>query len=262
MPATQTAKHPSGLMITFEEGPHTYTDDNGMHYTSATTFVDMSVPEFDEDGEILKRCAARDGITPEELQAKWNHEGDIAGVYGTRCHENAEFQFRKQFNKIHNPKFPKEEIAFRLIWDKVSELLETLTFLSCEQIVFSPKYAIAGSIDLLMKDEVNRVLWILDWKTNKRKKIVWENKWGGRLLGHLSHLHDASLVHYTLQLATYERLIKDEGYLEANGMAGYTIRRKLFYVPPMEEQIIEIELPDASREVAEMLIAKAYNLPF
>ena len=266
MPATQTAKHPTGLMITFEEGPHTYRDDNGMIYESGTSFVKWFKPAFDPDGEILKRCAARDGITPEELQAKWSHKGKLASDYGTRCHENAEFQFKGEFNKIHRAMSPREEIAFPVIWDYVAMLQHKYTFLSCEQIVFSPRYALAGSIDLLMADHPSKMLWILDWKSNERidreNKYIQKDKPDGFMLPPITHLHDCHLVHYALQLGTYERLIRDEGYLEANNMAGYQIKKKLFHIPPMENQIIEIELPDASREVAEMLIAKAYNLPF
>ena len=266
MPANSSATHPSGLQITFDEGPHTYQDSDSMYYTSVTTFVKRSKPEFDTDGEILKRCAARDGITPEELQRKWKHKGSQASIYGTRCHENAEFQFTKQFNKIHNPVIPKEEIAFRVIWDYVAMLQKKYTFMSCEQIVFSPRYALAGSIDLLMRDDSQQTLWILDWKSNERidkeNKYIKPEKVEGFMLPPIAHLHDCHFVHYALQLGTYERLIKDEGYLKANGMEGYTIRKMLLHIPPMGEQIIEIELPDASREVAEMLIAKAYNIPF
>ena len=266
MPSTQSATHPSGKVITFSEMGHTYIDSDGQHYESGTAFVKRFKPEFDPDGEILKRCAARDGITPEQLKAKWNHKAKQASNYGTRCHEAAEFQFKGEFAKVPNPVIPKEEIAFRVIWDYVNYLKSKFTYLSCEQIVFSPRYALAGSIDLLMRDTLNRVLWILDWKSNE--KIEMENKYikpdknEGFMLAPINHLHDCSLVHYALQLGTYERLIRDEGYLEANGMAGYQIKKMLLHIPPMQEQIIEIELPDASREVAEMLIAKAYNLPF
>lgn len=260
MPGTQTATHPGGKTITFEEGPHTYIDCDGMHYTSGTSFVKEFKPPFDPDGEILKNCAEKEGITPEKLQDKWKAKGIQASIYGTRCHENAEFQFKGEFNRIHQATILKEEIAFPVIWDYVDYLKSMFTFLSCEQIVFSPRYALAGSIDLLMAEHPKRTLWILDWKSNERIDTV--NQYGEFMLPPLTHLHHCHLVHYALQLGTYERLIRDEGYLAANGMAGYTIRKMLLHIPPMENKIVEIEVPDASREVAEMLIAKAYNIPF
>jgi hypothetical protein len=260
MPETQTATHPTGLTITFHEGPHSYIDANGQHYESGTTFVGRFKPKFDPDGEILKRKAAEAGVTTEELARDWKRRGDQASLYGTRCHANSEFQFKREFSKIHRGLSPLEENSFRLIWDYVTYLNDNLTYIATEQIVFSPRYALAGSIDLLMADHPNRTLWILDWKSNK--EIRRDNHWDGRMLPPLSYLHDCHFVHYTLQLETYTRLIRDEGYLPASGIEGYTIRKALLWIPHMGDAIEFIELPDAGREVAEMLIHKFTEVPF
>lgn len=262
MPATQTATHPTGLRITFDEGPHTYIDANGQHYESGTAFYGRFKPKFDPDGAILRRKAAEAGVTPEAIQRDWKAKGDRASRYGTRCHENAEYQFKGEFNRIHRGLSPLEENSFRLIWDYVDYLKRELTFIATEQIVFSPRYALAGSIDLLMADHLNKTLWILDWKSNE--KITRENtfKDGSRMHAPIAHLHNCSFVHYTLQLETYARLIRDESYLPASGLDGYTIRKALLWIPHMGKAIEFIELPDARLEVANMLVHKFTEVPF
>ncbi len=260
MPGDQTATHPTGTIITFTESDHQYQDDAGHIYESGTTFVRRFKPPFDPDGEILKRKAAEANVTPEALKKDWERKAAQSSHYGTRCHENAEYQFKGEYTKVHVRMTSLEERAFVLIWDYVNYLKEHLTFVATEQIVFSTKYYLTGSIDILMADHPNRTLWILDWKTNK--DIRRDNPWGGKMLKPLSHLDDCNWVHYALQLGTYERIIRDEGYLEASGMAGYQIRRALLHVPHMGDSIEFIEMPDAGREIAEMIIHKLTDIPF
>lgn len=89
MPSCSKAKHPSGVEIEFEEESHRYSSVlNGreIEYTSGTTFIHKFFPEFDPDGKILERCAAKQGKTPKQLKKEWDDNRDASCVYGTHVH--------------------------------------------------------------------------------------------------------------------------------------------------------------------------------
>jgi len=93
MPACSKAIHPSGVFIEFFEDSHKYVSVlNGkeIKYVSGTTFVHRFIPEFDPDGAILRRKAAKEGIAPEELKRQWDEKRDKSCVYGTNIHSLCE----------------------------------------------------------------------------------------------------------------------------------------------------------------------------
>lgn len=47
-------------------------------------------PEFDPDGKIAANCARREGITVDEIKARWKAKGDESCRLGTRLHEICE----------------------------------------------------------------------------------------------------------------------------------------------------------------------------
>jgi len=260
MPSTQQSSHPSGLGITFHEDGHVYRDDNGMEYTSGTAIVSRVKPKFDPDGSITNRCADRAGVTVEQLKAQWKAKGDKACTYGTRMHEAMERQFKGEFNRIPRGMSPLEENTLKIIWDMVTSLQSKYRFIAAEQIVFSPPLHIAGSIDLLLADDANRILWVPDLKTNE--KLERESSYGNKMLEPVAHLDDCSLSHYSIQLGLYSRLIASEGYLEANGMAGYDVRGMLLWNQHMADAVEYIPTLNVQHEIAEILLARAYDIPF
>ena len=78
MPGTSKAKNPKGQVIEFFEETHKYlTVLNGKEvpYTSGTAFSHPFFPQFDPTGKITERCAKKEGITVEQLKAKWAAKG-------------------------------------------------------------------------------------------------------------------------------------------------------------------------------------------
>jgi hypothetical protein len=58
-PMTKKAYHPSGLSVTFDERPHTYTvDQTGQVLTSGTTFIDQFFPKFESE-KVARKCAGK-----------------------------------------------------------------------------------------------------------------------------------------------------------------------------------------------------------
>ena len=116
MPGTSKSIHPKGWEITFEEETHVYSsiiNSKTIKYTSGTSVIHRCFPEFDPSGEIAKRCAMKEGISVEELKAKWKAKGDASCKFGTRVHECCEdIELGKPVMR-NKPETPREEVVFK-----------------------------------------------------------------------------------------------------------------------------------------------------
>jgi ATP-dependent exoDNAse (exonuclease V) beta subunit len=249
MPATSTAKNPKGLEITFTESDHKYIDSNGKIYTSITTFINQYFPTFETD-KIAQKKADKIGVEKETLIQQWKDNAKEACNYGTRVHENCEHLMIQDNIKLHEPENEKEKIAFRTAEKAVRLLKAKYKFRSAEQIVFSERLGIAGTIDLTMFNK-NKDFLILDYKTNKKiKDIGFNNQMG---LDPINHIQDANYYHYAIQLSLAEYIMKLENYIPRD----YPTKRALIYIPPMSDKPEYIKTPDMTREVGNMLIYHA-----
>lgn len=287
MPATQTAINPQGYEIVFDEASHTYTTRlkcNGaaisktgavlrasgcdetdktigiIRYTSGTSFVHHFFPEFDADGIIASRKARERGVTADQIRFEWKQNAAEACAMGTRVHETCEDVLKNRRDLFGNydfrnkPKTNEEQMIMAAGFEAASEVKNKFEILGIEQIVFDIDVQIAGTIDLLARD--NDTVWILDWKTNK--KIEFENhfKENSHALHPISHLYNCSGVQYGLQLSTYEFLMKKAGYFSRD----QKFRRAIFHLTPNGYKFYE--LPDYAIEVRDMAIAMLEQPPF
>jgi ATP-dependent exoDNAse (exonuclease V) beta subunit len=248
VPATSVTTH-NGRTMTFREADHSYTDDQGHQYTSVTTMIGEFFPKFDADA-TAKRMEAQGKGTAAELKASWV----AAGEYGTRCHETAE-ALLQQLPPPHKPASPREKGAFTSIWEYCTgTLLENMTLVGAEILVFAPKFYVAGTIDLAMRTP-SGTLWILDWKTNKALKTVGYK--GAMGMGPCRCLPDANVSKYALQLSIYERILRDASYIPPDTI----VKRGLLWVKP-GEPVSLIPTPYLAVEVADVLLAHFTDVPF
>lgn len=246
MPGTQQGTHPSGRVITFEEGPHIYTDDHGEFYKSFTTLIHDYFPQFEAE-KVAARVAPKRGKTVPELLQEWAEAGEEASDYGTRTHENCEYRM-KGMPEPNIARDDRERVTFANAVAVVDWLKSKYQFIAAEKILFSPRCFVAGTVDLLMAD--GNVLWILDYKTNKAIKRTGY----GKGLGPLAHLSNCNFEHYAMQLSLAEVIAKMEGYIPRDTVC----RRALIHFPPMAAPEW-IETPDRSIECYEMLIDHVTN---
>ena len=167
MPSDTTSIHPSGkLKITFQELGHVYTDSFSVEYTSATTLVHSAFEPFDAEKTAAAK-SARTGIPAEQYIQEWDRNRDDASSAGTRLHENCERQILGRFQDMHRTADDAERLEFRAAWNEV-EKIKAARFLALEpeKLIFSPRFRVAGSIDLLVKKAPKHYL-IIDWKRVK-----------------------------------------------------------------------------------------------
>lgn len=200
-----------GLELVFEPIEHKYTvgDDQ---YTSVTTFVKSHFAEFDSESIAIK-YANKHGLNKEDVLKKWADDGQIASDFGTKIHLWAESLLNKE--EIVEEGTEKELKYLASLKDWINNIFfERFDLIECEKMIFSPKYKLAGTIDVLARNKKTGDIYILDWKTNK--KLVKKNDFGQKGLGLLSEVDDCNFNHYSLQLSSYEKILKEEYFPDDN----------------------------------------------
>lgn len=192
--------------IAFDPVEHKYTEiKTGKELISVTTLISKFKQEFDKDGSIIKRCAEREGISVEEMKNQWEKVKLEACIRGTSFHEQVE-QFIKTGNIVDGP---DKDIVEKFAKIKFHGELKS------EQVVYSLKDYIAGTVDLI---EINpdKSINILDFKTNKelKKKSFFDRKKRrfSYMLPPVQHLQDCSFNNYQLQLNLYAYLLEEKGF--------------------------------------------------
>ncbi len=209
MPNNTKASHPSGkLEITFTEDDHSYIDSFGIEYISTTTLIHQAFEPFNAE-TVAQTKSAKTGVPAEQYLQEWQ----ASSRTGTRMHENCERQILNRISEMHQPESDEERLRFRAAWREVEKIKNAFAVLEPEKIIFSPRFLIAGSVDLLAYR--NGEFFIFDWKNIKELRY---QAFGNRTGLHLTtqHLPDANFYHYSLQLAIYEWILKTEGYIPFN----------------------------------------------
>ncbi len=194
----------NGKTVFFDEKWHIYTC-NGERLQSVTAFLKKFQKPFDPNGTIAARCAAKQGITKEEMQSQWKKTGKDSADRGTFIHAVMESRFTGSV--IPDYDFPDKEIMIAHADTCYHKLRSHYSLIECEKIFFSPDLNLAGTADLVMMHGSSIV--IMDFKTNKefRFKNQWEN-----LLPPFQD-YDASHLHiYSLQLQLYRELALRENF--------------------------------------------------
>lgn len=217
--------HPRDARIRFEDEGHLYyIDERAGEYTSVTTVIHQRFPVFDADEVISKMMRGRRwpqhalfGKTPDEIKAAWAANAADAAARGTHMHEQIEIFMNRWARDGHGGPLEtsRELVHFREFMVEHVDPRELEPFRT-EMRVFHEEVKIAGSIDMLFRDQDGR-LYIYDWKRSKEIKM--RNAFGGRGLGRLGHIHDCNYEHYSLQLNVYRRILEQKYGYEIAGMA-------------------------------------------
>lgn len=197
----------------FEEG-HIYKHkETGKELTSVSKLIHHYTPEFDPDGSILINCAAKKGVTPEELQKEWDKIRDDSCVRGSAFHNSAE-------HYLLTGEILKDE------WEQqVKDVFSFETFdgiIYPEQMVYSLEHNVCGTSDIVNVKKNGKCL-VRDYKTNK--KLDKFSIFGNKFLPPISHLYDCNFTKYEIQLSTYAYFLELQGFW-VDDLAIYHISHK------------------------------------
>ena len=159
--------------ITLDRETHRYSllDNPDIIFTSVTTYLDYFFEGFDGE-KVAKKLIANvpkyKGRTVESLLEEW----DESARYGTMVHDEIE-------NWIKNRAEPKDLKSINgKNWLQKYQTKSGIEFLS-EVIIYSKELKIAGTIDILAKDNNTGEYIIIDWKTSKKiNKVSYKYKTG------------------------------------------------------------------------------------
>lgn len=217
--------------ITFDEPQHKYFDKSGKELISVGSLIQKYCQPFDPTGSIIKKCAEKRNISVEELRAEWEKTKNDACIRGTSLHSQMEHyvitgQILDQPNKDIVEQFAKFEFKGQLF---------------SEQIVYSLKDGVAGTVDLIDLYNNNQTqLW--DFKTNK---ILNKFAFGKKMYYPLNHLDDSIFNHYQLQLNLYAYLLEQHGYWVNN--------MNIFYIKPKTRKIEIHPMENLHQEIVNMI---------
>ena len=168
-------------------------------FTSVTTFVDHFFEGFDAKKvatKLINKYPKYAGRTVESLIADW----DAAADYGTSVHEELEKWIKDGIEpsdiKAINGKKWIEDYKLKSDIDILSEI-----------IVYSTELSIAGTVDILAKDNSTGLYEIIDWKTSKKIEMV---SYGQKMGTHeiTKNIMDCNFYHYSLQLSLYRYILE------------------------------------------------------
>ena len=245
MPCSVSSRH-KGVEVGFEEEGHVYTaklPEGDVRLDSVTEFIHSYAPVFESE-RMAGICARKEGISKEEMLRRWEEKRDHSCVYGTMIHETLEDRLlgRDLRHRMEEFREGAERRTFASTSLAARDVTEKLDIISVEKMVFSLKYRLAGTVDLLCrpKKRTDMVL-IQDWKTNSTLDI--ENRYSKVMKPPISSVPASSWGIYTLQLSLYQLLLEEEGYFPS----GMKYARSLCW---LHDGIREwLKVPDMTKEV-------------
>lgn len=182
-------------MLKFDKASHTYKNiHTDAEYTSATTLINKFKKKFDADF-FAKKTALKEGVTPEEIKARWKQMNDASKTKGSNIHEAID-----KFNKTGTKTEEYKELIEAIDQLKLYDLTKT----KCEELVYNHDYKLAGTADVI--EDLGSVFNVYDFKTNKRFNL--HSPYGSSLLDPVSHLSDCEYNVYSLQLSLYAYMYK------------------------------------------------------
>ena len=193
--------------ISLKKDTHEYklSTHPNIHFTSVTTFVEQFFEGFDAKkiaSKLIANYSKYSNYTVESLIAEWKQKAD----YGTHVHNEIESWIKKKIQpkelKSINGKNWLENYQKKSNSDIFSEV-----------IIYSTELKIAGTIDIIAKDNSTGFYELIDWKTSRKIDLnSYKNKMGTHIT--TNHVMDCNFYHYSLQLSLYRYIL--EKYYDFN----------------------------------------------
>lgn len=185
----------------FNKEKHTY-KLNGEEYKSVSSWIDNFTNPFPKD-LIAGKVAKRDGVDKDFVLKEWEAKGDLSRSYGNAIHKSIEYYIKY-----------KEKPDHKHLKDVVDNFIELSDFedMESEIVVFSEEKKIAGTVDVLGKNE-DGTFTIIDIKTNGNIN----KKSSNYMKSPFEKLKDTKMNRYKLQLSMYKKLAEENG-LDVSGL--------------------------------------------
>ena len=189
----------SDINLNHETHEYKLTTHPDITFTSVTTYVEHFFEGFDAHKvatKLINNYPKYAGRTVESLIADW----DAAADHGTKVHHEIEQWIKDGIDPIDIKAINGKD------WLNDYKLKSDIDILS-EVIVYSTELSIAGTVDILAKDNSTGLYEIIDWKTSKKIEMV---SYGQKMGTHeiTKNIMDCNFYHYSLQLSLYRYILE------------------------------------------------------
>lgn len=197
--------------LSFDPESHTYYHGS-RKLKSVTTLVEECFPQFDAI-YWAHRKAPQEGISPQELMARWEAEAKRARDLGTVMHDKIERYYLGE-------DCGDDTDAFRLF--RCFAAVNHLHPFRTEWRIFFEEYGIAGTLDFLERTP-DGTYNIYDWKRsrkliNQSGEVEVHSRFRKTALHPISHIEDTSYYHYALQVSVYRYILEQKYGIQVKGM--------------------------------------------
>lgn len=200
----------------FNEEKHVYTR-NSKQYTSVTTLISSYHEHFNAEA-IATKLAKGDEVKKAVLKYQWAR----SSPWGTYIHRLLELYTLGTLQDSPSLMQTEEPVQFTAGAEIYQELLdEGWRLFKPELRVWDEEFMLCGTVDLVMINDKNELL-LGDWKTCKN--IPKTGFMGKKMFSPLAHFDDCKLLHYSLQLSIYKRLIEKNTDFKV-------VQMELFHLP-------------------------------
>jgi len=199
--------------LIFIEKGHKYESQDGIIWTSVTSFISKLKSSFDKKG-VAKKCSKKKGskwygLDPQVVMNIWEGETQRAIDLGNWYHNQREtdiLDFKTIEREGVNLPIIKPIIEDGIKQAPKQKLIDGVY---PEHFVYLKSAGLCGQADLV--EIVNGKINITDYKTNKEIKEKSFVNWEGissKMYIPVNHLDDCNLNHYNLQMSIYAYIIK------------------------------------------------------
>lgn len=252
------------MRIRFEEKEHKYEREDGERYISVSSLVHMYEKQKNWD-EICRKKAKAEGMTFQELKAKWENKRIKSSEAGTIFHLIREEELINQESpEFYGVKCGKKTCEFSegLKYSIDIQKLSNNTVYP-ELMIYDHKYKVCGQSDKVIVTKNTIHVW--DYKTDTEiKRSAFSSKWvePEKLEYPLGHLDNCNFNQYSIKMSLYMFMLwKANPHLKVGDLVieHVQLKRDADGIPILEDgkpivlSITPIKVPYRKKEVQELL---------
>ena len=208
-------KNPNGFKFYFDWASRSYygyeKGGSTVPLQSVTRVIYDIFPEFDKDGEILKRTAAKRNMTEEALRKEWDENRRVSREAGIKVHNLCELGLKGELTADELTGTDNVSLTVRNAKKVIDYIFNKCSEIEIEKTIGDYNAMIAGRVDMMFRSRKDGELWLCDWKTSKN--ISKENTFNEFANAPFNYIPATNFWKFSLQLNMFEYILRAGGYV-------------------------------------------------
>lgn len=217
--------------LEFDEARHLYFV-NGDNYPSVSKKLEEHYEKFDEKYWLEKKAPV-EGVSIEELRARWHKKRDDACAKGHDAHHFLE-HFKPGMEHLANTPEKKAGVAF--LMNYIYKENPRYYIITQEFRMIHREFKYCGTTDMLLWDSWTDSIVVADWKTNEDLFKTY-----GTLKPPFTYLESNPFNKYQLQFSYYQLMVDQSKFKVSD--------RWLIYLEPLNREDTDLSTADGMYQV-------------